>query len=58
MVYQGMEPSNAPTRVLTRLTKSVNVIGVLVSEARMAREIVVYLSAAMEGAFRHPLPWI
>src|SRR5262245_28806083 len=57
-MYQGMEPVNVPTLTSTRLTRSENSIGAFVTEAIMAREIVSYLSVAMELTFLQPLPRI
>lgn len=58
MVYQGMEPLKPRALVVTRATSSVNVIGVFVNDKRIAREMVWYLSAAMELTLLEPLPRI
>ena len=58
MVYQEIEPLNPRTLALTRATNSVNVIGVLVNDRRIARDILSYLSVAMDATLVQPLPRI
>jgi uncharacterized NAD-dependent epimerase/dehydratase family protein len=51
-----MEPLKPRALVATRVTSSENVIGVLVNDERIAREMMSYLSAAMELTVLQPLP--
>jgi hypothetical protein len=57
-VYQGIEPLNPRTLALTRVTNSVNFIGVLVNDRRIAPDIVSYLSVAIDATLVQPLPRI
>jgi hypothetical protein len=57
MVYQGIEPLKPRTLASTCVTNPENVIGVLVNEARTAREIISYLSAAIVVCLLQPRIW-
>jgi hypothetical protein len=58
MVYHPTEPSNPGTALATRFTSSLNLIGLVVSAAKIAFVIGLYLSAAIVVFFFHPTPLI